>query len=192
MLFTTQGISALLPVCAVMEVEFSVAKWTGCGPKVAIMSFHSGRDSVPTAAIASWDRDRRSRLSLPLLLLLLFLVSATERTVHRMSQTGQLAGERNTYLCNFTINNSVALSPQANYTDWSTATCRRNLVPTFVDRGGSRGQRGGSRYISFTYLLIYSHKGWVKHIPAHYYTENLVAPVIAPGTSEIAATNSDY
>jgi hypothetical protein len=41
--------------------------------------------------------------------------------------------------------NSVALSPQAKYTDWATATCRRNLVPTFVDRGVSRGQRGGSR-----------------------------------------------
>jgi hypothetical protein len=40
--------------------------------------------------------------------------------------------------------NSVALSPRANYTDWSTATCRRNLVPTFVDRVVSRGQRGGS------------------------------------------------
>jgi hypothetical protein len=26
-------------------------------------------------------------------------------------------------------NNSVALSPQANHTDWATATCRRNLVP---------------------------------------------------------------
>jgi hypothetical protein len=40
--------------------------------------------------------------------------------------------------------NSVALSPQANYTDWMTATCWRNLVPTFVDRGVSRGQHGGS------------------------------------------------
>jgi hypothetical protein len=40
--------------------------------------------------------------------------------------------------------NSVALSPRTNYTDWSTATCRRNLVSTFVDRGVSRGQRGGS------------------------------------------------
>jgi hypothetical protein len=39
---------------------------------------------------------------------------------------------------------SVVLSPQANYTDWSTATCRRNLVPTFVDRWVSRGQRDGS------------------------------------------------
>jgi hypothetical protein len=57
--------------------------------------------------------------------------------------------------------NPVALSPQANYTDWVTATFRRNLVPTFVDRGLSRGQRSGSptvvnisfldwgRYISF-------------------------------------------
>jgi hypothetical protein len=38
----------------------------------------------------------------------------------------------------------MAPSPQANYTDWATATCRRNLGPTFVDRGVSRGQRGGS------------------------------------------------
>jgi hypothetical protein len=40
--------------------------------------------------------------------------------------------------------NSVALSPQANYTDWATATCRRNLVPTFADSGVLHGQRGGS------------------------------------------------
>jgi hypothetical protein len=46
------------------------------------------------------------------------------------------------YLTNKT--NSVALSLRANYTDWATATCRRNLVPTFVGRGVSRGQRGGS------------------------------------------------
>jgi hypothetical protein len=39
---------------------------------------------------------------------------------------------------------SVAFSPQANYTDWATATCWWKLVPTFVDRGVSRGQRGGS------------------------------------------------
>jgi hypothetical protein len=39
---------------------------------------------------------------------------------------------------------SMVLSPQANYTDWVTATCQRNLVPTFVDRGVSRGQCGGS------------------------------------------------
>jgi hypothetical protein len=72
---------------------------------------------------------------------------------------------------------SVALSPQVNYTDWVTATCRRNLVPTFVDRGMSRSQGGGSptvvnlcfldrsRYFSFNYLLIYPHKGWVDPVP---------------------------
>jgi hypothetical protein len=38
--------------------------------------------------------------------------------------------------------NSVAFSPQANYTNWATATCWRNSVPTFVDRGVSRCQRG--------------------------------------------------
>jgi hypothetical protein len=37
---------------------------------------------------------------------------------------------------------SVALSSQANYTDWATATCR-NLVPTFVDRGVLCGQPCG-------------------------------------------------
>jgi hypothetical protein len=65
---------------------------------------------------------------------------------------------------------TVAFSPQANYTDWATATGRRILVPTFVDRMVSRGQRGGtptavnlssldrSRYFSFKYLLIYAHE----------------------------------
>jgi hypothetical protein len=43
-----------------------------------------------------------------------------------------------------TKTNSVALSPRTNYTDWATDTCRWKLVPTFADRGVSRGQRGGS------------------------------------------------
>jgi hypothetical protein len=38
----------------------------------------------------------------------------------------------------------MAFSLQANYTDWATATCWRNLVPTFADRGVLCGQRGGS------------------------------------------------
>jgi hypothetical protein len=38
--------------------------------------------------------------------------------------------------------NSMAFSPQANYTDCAAATCRRNLVPTFANKGVSRGQRG--------------------------------------------------
>jgi hypothetical protein len=36
------------------------------------------------------------------------------------------------------------LHQRANFTEWATAICRRNLVPTFVDRGVSRGQNGGS------------------------------------------------
>jgi hypothetical protein len=39
--------------------------------------------------------------------------------------------------CQHLLTYSVALSPRANCTDWATATCRRNLVPTFVDRGVS-------------------------------------------------------
>jgi hypothetical protein len=73
--------------------------------------------------------------------------------------------------------NSVALSMRAKYTDGPTATCWRNLVSTFVDRGVSRGQRGGSptvvnlsfldrsRYFSFKYLLTYPLKGWVDPVP---------------------------
>jgi hypothetical protein len=39
-----------------------------------------------------------------------------------------------------TKQNPVAFSPQANYADCPTATCQRNLVPTFADRRVSRGQ----------------------------------------------------
>jgi hypothetical protein len=79
------------------------------------------------------------------------------------------------YTRNQTI--SMALSPRANYIDWATATCQRNLVSTFVDRGVSRGYRDGtptvvnlrflerSRYFSFKQLLIYPHKGWVDPVP---------------------------
>jgi hypothetical protein len=40
--------------------------------------------------------------------------------------------------------NTVVLSPQANYTHWATATGRRIVVPTFVDKEVSHGQRGGT------------------------------------------------
>jgi hypothetical protein len=90
---------------------------------------------------------------------------------------GETRRKRTPALVSITKTNSVALSPQANYTDWATATCRRNLVPTFADRGVSCGQRGGSptvvnlsfldrsRYFSFKQLLIYPHKGWVDPVP---------------------------
>jgi hypothetical protein len=37
----------------------------------------------------------------------------------------------------------MAFNPQANYTDWATATGRWILMPTFVDRRVSRGQSCG-------------------------------------------------
>jgi hypothetical protein len=71
----------------------------------------------------------------------------------------------------------VALSPQSNYTDWATTTCRRNLVPTFVDRGVSRRQRGGSptvvnpNYLARSLYFFFqaaphlSSRGWVEPVP---------------------------
>jgi hypothetical protein len=47
---------------------------------------------------------------------------------------------------------SVPLGQQANSTDWATATCRRNLVSTFVDWGVSRGQRGSPTVVNLSFL----------------------------------------
>jgi hypothetical protein len=41
---------------------------------------------------------------------------------------------------------TLALSPEANYIDWATATCRRNLVPTFVDNWFERPNTRGVSY----------------------------------------------
>jgi hypothetical protein len=72
--------------------------------------------------------------------------------------------------------NSIAFSPEANYTDWAIATVWRILMPTFVDRGGSRGQRGRipmavnlsfldrSRYFFFQVVPHLSSRGWVDPI----------------------------
>jgi hypothetical protein len=98
--------------------------------------------------------------------------------------------------------NSVALSPRANYADWGTTTCRRNLVPTFVDRGVSRGQRGGSPtavnfsfldrscYFSFKYSSFTLTRAEWTPFQTYCYSENVVAPEIEPGTSGLAARNS--
>jgi hypothetical protein len=73
--------------------------------------------------------------------------------------------------------NSLAFSPQANYTAWATATCWWNLVPIFADSGVSRGQRGRSptvvtfsfldqsRYFSFQVALHLCSQGWEDPIP---------------------------
>jgi hypothetical protein len=55
-----------------------------------------------------------------------------------------------------TKTNFVAFSPRANYTDWATATWR-NLVPTFMDRGVSRGQRSRSPTVINLSCLDRSH-----------------------------------
>jgi hypothetical protein len=47
----------------------------------------------------------------------------------------------------------VAFSPQANFTYWATDTDGRILVPTFVDRGVLRGQRGGTPTVDYLSLL---------------------------------------
>jgi hypothetical protein len=71
----------------------------------------------------------------------------------------------------------VSLSPQENYTDWATANCQWNLVPTFAHRKVSHGQRGGSptvvnfsfldrsRYFSFQVAPHLSSRGWVDPVP---------------------------
>jgi hypothetical protein len=69
---------------------------------------------------------------------------------------------------------SVALGPQANYTDWATTTCRRNLVSTFVDTWGVEwsAQRiphlsflDHSRYFFFQVAPQLSSRGWVDSVP---------------------------
>jgi hypothetical protein len=79
------------------------------------------------------------------------------------------------------ITNSVALSPQANFTDWSIATGRRNLVPTFADRGVSRGQCGGSPTVvnlSFLDRSRYFFFQVVPHLPARGWVDPVSDPLL--------------
>jgi hypothetical protein len=64
----------------------------------------------------------------------------------------------------------MAFSPQADYTDRETATCRRNFVPTFTATGVPRGQSGGSPtvvYLSFLDLNT-NYNGWCRLAPVTY------------------------
>jgi hypothetical protein len=102
-----------------------------------------------------------------------------------------------------TKTNSVFFSPQPNYTDWSTVAGSPILVPTFVDRGMSRGQSSGtlkavnvsfldrSRYYSFQIAPHFAPWVWVDPFQIHCYSGNLAALGIEPGTSGTAARNSD-
>jgi hypothetical protein len=90
--------------------------------------------------------------------------------------------------------NYVAFSSQANYTDSATAMCRRNLVPTFVGRGVSRGRRGRSRTVVNLSILHRSRYFYFQVAPhlssqglttfqTHCYSENQAGPGNEPGTS---------
>jgi hypothetical protein len=109
-------------------------------------------------------------------------------SVIRVTTIGELGTKNKT--------NSMALSLRANYTDWTTATCRRNLVPTFVDIGVSHGQRGGSptvvnlRFLDRSSSFILTKAEWTT-FQTHCYSGNLAALGIEPGTSGLAARNSD-
>jgi hypothetical protein len=69
----------------------------------------------------------------------------------------------------------MALSPQANFIDWATATCRRNLVPTIPDRGVSRGQRGGSPTVVNLSFLDWSRYFFFQVAP-HFSSQGLSGP----------------
>jgi hypothetical protein len=49
-----------------------------------------------------------------------------------------------------------------------------------------------SRYFSLKELFIYTHEAEWTPFQIHCYAENLVLPVIEPGTSELAARKSDH
>jgi hypothetical protein len=92
--------------------------------------------------------------------------------------------DSHTFTTVFTLHkkNSVAFSPQANYTDWETATCRRILVPTFADRGVSRGQHGGSPTAVNLGFLDRGHYFFFPVSP-HLSSQGWVDPVLDPLTS---------
>jgi hypothetical protein len=104
------------------------------------MSFTPCASPVHSKRPELWHRNNWLLLdNKPLHIDLCFPRGADNTTGHHLATPSILTWSQKTKQTN-----SVALSLQANYTDWTTATCRQNLMPTFVDRGVSRGQRGGS------------------------------------------------
>jgi hypothetical protein len=94
--------------------------------------------------------------------------------------------------------------PQANYTDRATAaSCRRILMPNLAD-GGCRVVSATNPHgpfisvfytgvaISLKELLNYPHEAEWTPFQTHYFSENLVASGIEPGTSGSVARNSDH
>jgi hypothetical protein len=100
--------------------------------------------------------------------------------------------------------NSVTLSPQANYTDWPTVTCPRNLVPNLWIKGCrvvsaadplrsliSVFYTEAATFLSCSCSFILTKAEWTP-FQTDCYSENLVAPGIEQGTSGSAARNSDH
>jgi hypothetical protein len=75
------------------------------------------------------DSDERQVLAtvphLPLLISIKYLYAMQETPNYERSAKNKTKRKQK---------NSVACGPQANYTDEATATCWRNLMPTFADR----------------------------------------------------------
>jgi hypothetical protein len=90
------------------------------------------------------------------------------------------------YACVYRKNkqtNSVALSPQWKFTDLSTATCQRNLVPTFVDRGVSRGQRGGSP-TAVNFSFVDGSRYYFFQVAPHLLSQGLSGPRSRPTATQ--------
>jgi hypothetical protein len=73
-------------------------------------------------------------------------------------------------------------------------------VPTFADRGLTRGRRGGSHrplrperllFLTSSSSFILTRAEWAP-FQTHCYSENLVAPGVEPGTLGTVARNSDH
>jgi hypothetical protein len=80
--------------------------------------------------------------------------------------------------------NSVDFSPQANYTDWATATCWRNLVPTFVDRGVSSGYDSGIPTVVNISFLDRSRYFYFFQVAPHLSSQGLSGPRSKPTATQ--------
>jgi hypothetical protein len=79
--------------------------------------------------------------------------------------------------------NSVAFSPQANYTDWATAAAWQILVPTFADRGVSRVQRGGTPTAVNLGFVDRRRYFFSKAVP-HFFSAKLSGPHSRPSAAQ--------
>jgi hypothetical protein len=90
----------------------------------------------------------------------------------------------------------VTFSPQANYTDRATAACRRSYCQLLriedVAWSAQRIPKAVKSRFSRPELLNYPHEAEWTPFQTHYFSENLAAPGIEPGTSGYVPRNSDY